>query len=259
MSSTPDMESPKAIQATITYSVSADQCHQPGVYEPENRKRTPTVWNEDRMMSIFDARCELAEQDIDRTGFELASLNTDIWETDDKRPDLSGYAQELRQLIVTRTKAVEALALSIVRRGEKRSPLLFAHNDFNFDHGPEHAHAVMGERAGELDGRRFAILQTWQPIRTPIHRHPLAFCDARTIQKDDLIPEKGTFMIAFNPHHRWYYYPEMRTEEIVLFKTFDSATDGRARYAPHGSFEHPDTPPDVPARQSAESRWLLLF
>jgi hypothetical protein len=34
----------------------------------------------------------------------------------------------------------------------------------------------------------------------------------------------------------------MKTDEVVLLKCYDSATDGGARFAPHGSFRRPTAP-----------------
>jgi hypothetical protein len=40
----------------------------------------------------------------------------------------------------------------------------------------------------------------------------------------------------------------MKTDEVLLRKCFDSATDGGARFAPHGSFLDPTVPEDAPLR-----------
>ena len=76
-------------------------------------------------------------------------------------------------------------------------------------------------------------------------RSPLAMCDARTIAEADLIPtalanygaaqvksseERNSdgigqfdiFQAAANPAHRWYYFPKMNRDEVLVFKTFDS-------------------------------------
>jgi hypothetical protein len=51
----------------------------------------------------------------------------------------------------------------------------------------------------------------------------------------------------------------MRRDEAIVFKVFDSATDGRARFTPHSSFADPHTPPGAPPRQSIEVRTLAFF
>ena len=46
------------------------------------------------------------------------------------------------------------------------------------------------------------------------------------------------------PSHHWFYAPEMRAEEAILIKSYDSGEGGIARFAPHTSFEEPTAPAD---------------
>ena len=58
---------------------------------------------------------------------------------------------------------------------------------------------------------------------------------------------------------RWYYYPRMNRNEVLLFKTYDSALDGRTRFTPHSSCKDPRVPDDAPPRESLETRCLAFF
>jgi hypothetical protein len=51
----------------------------------------------------------------------------------------------------------------------------------------------------------------------------------------------------------------MQRNEVLVFKCFDSAVDGRARFAPHTAFDDPTSPPDAPSRESIESRTIAFF
>ena len=51
----------------------------------------------------------------------------------------------------------------------------------------------------------------------------------------------------------------MSAEEALLIKTYDSAEDGRARFAIHSAFQDPTSPPDAPARESIETRCFVFF
>jgi hypothetical protein len=51
----------------------------------------------------------------------------------------------------------------------------------------------------------------------------------------------------------------MQMDEALLFKTFDSATDGRARFTIHSSVVDPTAPADAPPRESIETRCLVFF
>jgi len=51
----------------------------------------------------------------------------------------------------------------------------------------------------------------------------------------------------------------MQRDEALVFKTYDSATDGRARFVPHTSFDDPTAPADAPPRRSIEVRAFAFF
>ncbi len=51
----------------------------------------------------------------------------------------------------------------------------------------------------------------------------------------------------------------MRRDEALVFKVFDSAKDGRARFTAHSSFNDPNTPAGAPPRRSIEARTLAFF
>jgi hypothetical protein len=57
----------------------------------------------------------------------------------------------------------------------------------------------------------------WRPISGPVKRSPLALLDASTLDPDDLLdtdqvyPDRigEIYQLAYNPHQRWYYSPDM--------------------------------------------------
>ena len=51
----------------------------------------------------------------------------------------------------------------------------------------------------------------------------------------------------------------MTPENVLLLKTYESETDGRARFLGHSAFDDPDTPPDAPVRESIEIRTMAFF
>jgi hypothetical protein len=55
----------------------------------------------------------------------------------------------------------------------------------------------------------------------------------------------------------WYYASEMRPDEVLLIKCFDSKKDGRARLSPHGAFQLEED--HGPARRSCEVRCLVFW
>ncbi|HXX68761.1 MAG TPA: CmcJ/NvfI family oxidoreductase [Polyangiaceae bacterium] len=186
---------------------------------------------------------------------------------------------ETERLVAQATGAERALVFDHnVRRAAKpghasipgmRDAVRRVHNDYTAKSGPRRAREILASEETEslLEGRRFALVNVWRPIRGPVRDTPLAVCDARTIEASDLVPTEmryrdrtgETYAVTFNAGHRWYFVPEMREDEALLIKCFDSATDGRARFTAHAAFEDPTTPPDAPPRESIEFRALVLF
>jgi hypothetical protein len=125
----------------------------------------------------------------------------------------------------------------------------------------------MGEEADSLLQHRFAIIQVWRATNRPIESNPLAVADARSIPAADLLVAERryphrvgqTYRLKYSPRHRWFYFPNMRRDEALVFKVYDSEKDGRARFTPHTSFDDPTTPPGAPPRQSIEARALVFF
>merc|ERR1712217_95994 len=132
------------------------------------------------------------------------------------------------------------------------------------------------------------IINVWRPIRGPVQQWPLAVCDARSFPQEDLHPtwlrrfdvssrgiESGVYrqtsdgtpevfrtgeVLTPVPHpaHRWVVYPDMSSDEVLLLKTFDSRSDGRARLNVHTAFFDPNGPTDF-ERESIELRCLILL
>jgi hypothetical protein len=115
--------------------------------------------------------------------------------------------------------------------------------------------------------KRFAVINVWKPITGPVLDSPLAVCDARTMRQQDFIETNlvysdrvgEVYSVAFREAHRWYYVSEMRSDEALLLKCYDSVEDGIARFTAHSAFRDPSTPPDAPARESIEVRTLAFF
>ena len=123
-------------------------------------------------------------------------------------------------------------------------------------------------------GGRFVALSFWRPISMtePLRHMPLALCDPRSVRLDDLVP---TGLVNFTPtgapsvqmglrHHpdqRWYYYPHMTPDEVLVINQFDIRHNEppALRSCFHTAFEHPDTPADAQLRQSCEYRPQVFF
>jgi hypothetical protein len=65
-------------------------------------------------------------------------------------------------------------------------------------------------------------------------------------------------LYRYDAEQRWYYFPDMTADEVIVFKDFDSD----ARYpcrVPHTAFTDPTCPPGVPARVSLDLQLFAIF
>ena len=66
------------------------------------------------------------------------------------------------------------------------------------------------------------------------------------------------YMVRFSPTHRWFSFPDMETNEVLLIKGFDSMEDGRARFTAHAAFEDPTAPSRCDTGVALESQKRLV-
>ncbi|MHA1564575.1 MAG: CmcJ/NvfI family oxidoreductase, partial [Alphaproteobacteria bacterium] len=187
------------------------------------------------------------------------------------------YYPEVEQLVKEISGAERVLVFDhTLRSGDEadrqqrrlREPVQTVHNDYTEWSGPQRVRDLLpADEASELLQHRFAVIQLWRAVRDPIGRDPLAICDAQSMGTADLIPAERRhpnrigeiYYIAHNPRHRWFYFPRMARDEVLMFKCYDTATDGRARFTAHSAFHDPNTPSQAPPRESIEMRTLAFF
>ena len=226
---------------------------------------------------IRDGRAISGELTLDRQGFVLLHRDTAVSDFYDRDEVTSVYYPEVERLVKDATGAAKVIAFDHNLRASDdsirgahgvREPVKVVHNDYTPRSGPQRVRDVIGgDEAEALLAHRFAVINVWRPIRGPVKCAPLAVCDAQSIAPGDLVATDlvyrdrtgEVYQARFNPDHRWYYFPEMRRDEAMLIKCYDSATDGRARFTAHTSFDDPTAPADAPPRESIEARTLAFF
>ena len=264
------------ITAQIPYTVDTGEKLVNETFGPNNIRRRRQGTQELREMPICDGRSQLGELSLDQHGFVLVEHKTavpDFFNPDDLE---KVYYPEVVELIKAQSGAARVVIFDhTLRSGDEserdekliREPVLSAHNDYTEWSGPQRVREIMGEEADALLKRRFAIIQVWRAINQPIESNPLAVADARTVAFEDLLVAERryphrvgqTYRLKYNPSQRWFYFSRMRRDEALVFKVYDSAKDGRARFTPHTSFDDPTTAPGAPPRQSIEARALAFF
>lgn len=234
---------------------------------------------ESHEVEIHDARRTLAETDIDREGFKLLGHRSEVNDFYDDRALAETYHPELKALIrnLTGARRVEIFddtrrtsSLEQQRQRKIREPANIVHNDYTAASGPRRLSDFFSDSPAEaeaLQQRRFSIINVWRSIAAPVIDQPLTLCDATSVHERDLVAVErraeervGELQVALHdPQQRWYYYPRMTRDEVLVFKTFDAALDGRARFTLHTAFRNPDAPVDASPRESLESRCLVFF
>ena len=266
----------RTLTAEIPYTLDTGETLVNETFGPGNIRRRRTGTADLHRMSVLDGRTCAGEFALDQTGFTFVEHKTAVKDFFDKAELESVYYPEVVELIKRESGATRVVVFDhTLRSGDEserearliREPVLQAHNDYTEWSGPQRVRDLLPDEAETLLKRRFAIIQVWRAINLPIQRNPLAIADARSVAPEDLMVAERrypgrvgqTYRLKYNSAHRWFYFPEMRRDEALVFKVYDSEKDGRARFTAHTSFEIPGTPPNAPPRQSIEARTLAFF
>lgn len=212
-------------------------------------------------------------------GFELHYAPTGMSAFYDPIAVADTYFPQVEELACAITGGTRAAVFDhkLRMREQGRPPLTFGrHGNGESPGAVGHVHVDYTEASGKHRLRTtlptvaadcpFMILGFWRPIIYPVFDSPLAVCDARTVAPELLVPTDivyphrsgEIFLATFSEAHRWYYYPEMDPNEVLIFKHYDSRTDQSARRVPHCAFDIPVSP-HVPLRRSIEVRCLVLL
>jgi len=262
------------MRAGIPYTVATGEKLVNETFGPNNIRRRTSGSQQVFPMEITDGRGK--KTSLDENGFVFVVHRTVVRDFLDPDELKSVYYPEVAALIAKMSGAKRVHVFDHTLRsgdeGEReakllREPVLSAHNDYTDWSGPNRVRELLPDEADELLKKRFAIIQAWRAINQPIQSNPLAIADASSIAPEDLLiaerryPHRvgQTYRLKHSPAHRWFYFPEMRRDEALVFKVYDSEKDGRARFTPHTSFDDPSTPPGAPPRQSIEARALVFF
>jgi hypothetical protein len=264
------------VTASIPYSLETGEKLVNETFGPNNIRRRNTGAQELKLMTLHNGRLLRDRLSLDEQGFVLVEHKTKVRDFFDAAELEAVYYPEIEQLIQCESGASRVVIFDhTLRSGDEtereakliREPVLSAHNDYTEWSGPNRLREILPDEAEALIARRFAIIQVWRAINQPIRSNPLALADAKSVEMEDLIVAERryphrvgqTYRLKFSPKHRWYYFPEMRRDEAVVFKVYDSAKDGRARFTPHTSFQVPASPENAAPRQSIEVRAFAFF
>jgi hypothetical protein len=267
-----------AVQGRLGFTQRSSETQYTYAYDPppEGQRRTNIV-QEEQAVWIADARPIADTFTLDANGFALVAHKTAVRDFWDEAQTLALGHPEAAEIVRAATGASRVVVFDHTLRrrlsgtqdrtqGAPRQPATRVHVDQTVKSGPQRVRDLMGDQAEDLLTRRAAIINVWRPIARPAADWPLAVADAASVDPADLIPSELRFQhrtgeiygVAHNPAHRWYYVRDLRPDETLLIKCWDS-DESVARFAPHGAFEDPTTPPDTPPRESIEFRTIAFF
>jgi hypothetical protein len=268
---------PSAVEATLNYL--ADGSERPVYYAYEPPAGTPRTTGTfvPQSVKIHNAREVLGDLSLDRQGFALVHQDSAVHDFYDQDEVKRVYYPEVERLLKEATGAEKVVIfdhqvrnIELAKRGEKnaREYGKAVHNDYTAKSGPRRVRDHLpADEAAERVKHRFAEINVWRPIRGPIESSPLALCDARSIAPSDFVPSDlvyrdkigETYRFTYNPEHRWFYFPRLERNEVILLKCYDSKEDGRARFTAHSAFEDPTSAADAAPRESIEVRALIFY
>ena len=265
-----------AVSAELTYLAHADQTPVAASSVVDGRIEYRGGDFVRRETTIHNGRLSAEPFSLEHHGFQFMNHTTAVTNFRDHEEIRAVYYPEMERLMMAVSGAKRVhLFDHTLRAGDDdsddakwmRETVRNAHNDYTNRSGPRRVRELLPDEADALLRHRFAVIQVWRPVRSPVEAQPLAICDARTIGSGDLArmerrrPDRvgETYQLVHNPEQRWVYFPLMTDDEVLVFKTYDSDRESRSRFTAHASFDDPTSAPGAPGRVSIEVRAFAFF
>ncbi len=247
-------------------------------YEPAAAVKLNPPGTDAQEVEIHNAWPRVESLSADREGFELHDFAAGFDPFDDDNaiktqfyPQVVDFVQRhsgARRVVVFDHTIRKRLPADLKQQTTVQRPaVMLVHSDYTPASGPQRVRDIVPDDADLLLQRRVAFYNVWKPLYRRVEELPLAMIDAQTQDPADLLrmdlkyrERTGEiYVLRHSPKHRWYYFPLMQAQQALLLKTYDSETDGRARFMGHSAFEDPTTAPDAPKRESIEVRTMAFF
>ncbi len=266
-----------SVTASVQFSIHTGEVPVSLVREPGEGSDTRTGVYEDQEITIFDARPIAGSLTLEKQGFILRNYDTAVTDFFIEEQVRSIYYPEMEEVVKRETGCSDVLVFDhtiriddsgMAQTRKVRNPVKNMHNDFTRKSAPQRVRDLLPhDQAESRLNKRFGSMNVWRPLIGPVETAPLAICGWDTLREEDLLVAErryqdrigGVLHLTYNPDQRWYYFPKMTSDEIVLLKCFDSLEDGTAKWTCHGSFQPPNIPKDATPRQSIEIRTLYFY
>jgi hypothetical protein len=272
-----ERQSVDTIRAQMNYIVDTGTPPVRYIDWPEmEHKEIPPQYKQ-HLMAIRNGRPLRDSFKLDTHGFVFTDHQTTMKDFTDEAERKRIYEREVAELIKKHSGASEVLVFDhTVRIGDEqamkainaRPPVKGVHNDYTESSAPRRLREIVGDAEAERRfKKRWAIIQVWRPIRRTVLIDPLGICDGRSIPRTGFILVQRRYKdrtgevyhIAYNPAHEWFYFPEMKRHEAMVFKVFDTDPNVATKFTAHSAFDDPNTPPNAPPRESIETRTFAFW
>jgi hypothetical protein len=108
-------------------------------------------------------------------------------------------------------------------------PTRHPHVDQSVEGALRRLHHHLPDEAEELLKGRFRIINIWRLLQS-VTAWPLALCDARTVERGDLVPKEQigreftgkSYLAQYNEKHKWVYLGGMVRDEVCVMKIYHS-------------------------------------
>jgi hypothetical protein len=265
-----------------TFNYTRDDGHVPEVYfyEPPAGTVVSAPGNDPQAMQIEDGWSRAQSFSLDREGFALGEFRHAFDGFDDDKAVRDQFYPPVAEFVRQSVGARKVVIFDHTIRSKlneqqqtaentttQRAPVMLVHCDYTPVSGPLRVRQVLPAEADTLLQRRVAFYNFWKPLKRRVDEKPLAVCDVTSASPDDMLKMKlryrertgEIFVMRHSSAHKWWYFPKMTPENVLLLKTYESETDGRARFLGHSAFDDPNTAPDAPVRESIEIRTMAFF
>jgi glutathione S-transferase len=271
------------VRANLNYTkdVPAGELVELYYYEHERANNVHGPGGDEREVVFHDGWSRRKEFSADKQGFSLHDFHSsfDKWEDEEATresfyPEVVDFLKKeygAKRVLVfdhtIRTRANAAKKVTQETDTTQRAPIMLVHCDYTDHSGPARVKQLLPDEADDLLSRRVAFFNVWKPVRRLVEERPLAMCDVTTSPDKDFMKlhlhyrdrDGENYIMRYSDKHKWWYFPKMTPEHAIVLKTYDSETDGRARFVGHSAFQDPTSPADAPARESVEIRTIAFF
>jgi hypothetical protein len=235
-------------------------------------------------VTIHDLRDKEKSVNLDANAFEVLKYDGSIQEEfEEGSKAQQTYYEEISDLLKKHLGAARVLiyhynfrSRSSPRTDEQlddkhRNPSFFPHVDVSAAGAPTVVERWLGKEEGErVMQNRFQIINIWRPLGSnPITQKPLTICDYRSVDVEkDVHPlnvrgadyHGASYIMSRNSQdaHIWYYLSNMGSDEMFVFKIYDSKPDV-AQFAFHTAFINENEPIPNVEQTSLEIRCLIFY